>query len=165
MHYMSKTLDKLDLALLNLLQQNNVATAEALAQSVPLSPSAITRRVRRLRDDGMIARDVSILAPPLTEHLLRALIHIQLKEHALQNGLAAFRERLRGADEVQYCAEITGPFDLLAVIVTRDMATFNAFADAMLEAEPAVSRYETSFVRREIKNAPVVRLEEDDLRR
>jgi DNA-binding Lrp family transcriptional regulator len=162
---MSKTLDRLDLALLNLLQENNVATAEALAQSVPLSPSAITRRIRRLRDEGLIARDVSILSPSLTEHRLRALIHVQLKEHAPENGLAAFRERLRQADEVQYCAEITGPFDLLAIIVTRDMATFNAFADAMLEAEPAVRRYETSFVRREIKNAPIVRLDEDDIRR
>jgi Lrp/AsnC family leucine-responsive transcriptional regulator len=71
---MSKTLDKLDVALLNLLQANNVATAETLARDVPLSPSAITRRVRRLRDNGLIAADVAILSDALLGQRLRAVV-------------------------------------------------------------------------------------------
>ena len=42
------------------------------------------------------------------------------------------------------------------------MAEFNAFADTELAAGPMVRRYETSFVKKEIKNQPMVRLDERD---
>ena len=162
---MSKTLDRLDIALLNLLQQNNVATADALAQSVPLSPSAITRRIRRLREDGLIARDIAMLGPSLVERRLRALVRIQLHDHASAGGLGAFREALQSAREVQFCAEISGDHDLAAIVVTRDMAAFNAFADRMFAENPAVRRYETSFIKKEVKNLPAIWLDEDDIAR
>lgn len=162
---MSKTVDKLDVALLNLLQRNNVATAETLALSVPLSPSAITRRVRRLREEGLIARDVAIVGAALTERRLRALILVQLQEHAEQPGLAAFRRSLQDAPEVQYCADISGSLDIVVIAIVRDMADFNDFADRMLAASPVVRRYETSFVKRELKNLPSVWLDGADVAR
>lgn len=159
---MPRKLDRFDIALLNLLQLDNIATADALATKVALSPSAITRRIRRLRDDGLIAADVAILAPQLAERRLRALVQIQLNEHAQEKGLAALRARLAGADEVQLCLEVSGAFDMALLVAARDMAAFNAFADAHLAGDRSVRRYETSFVKKEIKNAPMVRLDERD---
>ena len=49
-------LDRFDIALLNLVQRDDAQTAEGLAEKVPLSPSAIARRLRRLRAEGIIAR-------------------------------------------------------------------------------------------------------------
>ncbi|HWH18828.1 MAG TPA: Lrp/AsnC family transcriptional regulator [Allosphingosinicella sp.] len=162
---MSKTLDRFDIALLNLLQSNNVATAEMLAREVPLSPSAITRRLRRLREEGMIAADIAILSPRLVENRLRAVIHIQAHEHAEEKGIASLRAKLAEAPEVQLLLNISGPFDLLLLVVTRNMAAFNDFADSFLAADPTVRRYETSFVKKEVKNRPAVRLDERDLAR
>jgi Lrp/AsnC family transcriptional regulator, leucine-responsive regulatory protein len=58
---MERSLDRFDIALLNKLQEDNLSTAEMLTEAVPLSPSAITRRIRRLREEGFIAADVAIL--------------------------------------------------------------------------------------------------------
>jgi len=160
---MARKLDRFDIALLNLLQRDNLATAEALAESVALSPSAITRRIRRLREEGLIAADVSILSPALTGNRLRAVIHVQAHDHAEEKGIARLRARLAEADEVQLLLDISGSFDLLVVAVTRDMAAFNAFADAALAADPAVRRYETSFVKKEVKNSRAIRLDERDV--
>jgi hypothetical protein len=44
------------------------------------------------------------------------------------------------------------------------MAAFNLFADAELAASPVVRRYETSFVKKEIKNRPSIRMDERDER-
>ena len=165
MQKIGRALDRLDIALLNLLQADNLATADALSARVPLSPSAITRRVRRLREQGLIARDVAILGSALTERRLRALILVQLQEHAEQPGLTGFRRSLQEAPQVQYCADISGSFDLVVIAVTRDMADFNKFADAMLAASPVVRRYETSFVKHELKNLPSVWLDADDAAR
>jgi Lrp/AsnC family leucine-responsive transcriptional regulator len=162
---MDRKLDRFDISLLNLLQADNLATAETLARDVPLSPSAIARRVRGLREDGLIAGDIALLAPALTAGRLRAMILVQVHEHAEEKGIAALRARLAAAAEVQLLLNISGTFDLLVLAVTRNMAAFNAFADAYFAADPAVRRYETSFVKSEVKNRPTVRLDEDDVGR
>lgn len=163
MRRIGRPLDRLDVALLNLLQNDNLATAETLAGAVPLSPSAITRRVRRLREEGLIASDVAVLAPALVQRRLRAIVQIQLHEHAEQGAIATLRRRLRQVPEVQACFEVAGPVDLVALVITRDMSDFNAFADRVFGSDPAVRRYETSFVKREIKDSRFVPLDEDDI--
>lgn len=144
----SDALDKFDRQLLELLQDDALATAERLAEQVPLSASAITRRVRRLRADGWIRADVALLSRGLTDMRLRALVLVQVREHAEERGIAALRERLAAATEVQLLMDIAGTHDLAVLVSARDMADFNDLADRLLERDPAVNRYETSFVKR-----------------
>ena len=155
-------LDRFDLLLLNLVQRDDSRTADQLAERVPLSPSAIARRLRRLREEGWIDRTIALLSTRLTERRLRALVFIELAEHADLKGKTALQQRLRSADEVQFCYETTGDCDLLALIDCASMSDFNALCDSVLTADPTVRRYETSFVKKEIKNRPMVRLDERD---
>ena len=129
-------LDGFNLALLNLVQRDDSQTADQLAERVPLSPSAIARRLRRLR----------------------ALMFIELAEHADLTGKVALEERLRSVDQVQFCYETTGQHDLLAMFDCSNMAEFNSLCDELLTADSTVRRYETSFVKREVKFAPFVEL-------
>ena len=154
-------LDKLDIRLLNCLQANNLATAEELSASVPLSPSAITRRIRRLREAKLIAQDVSILSPAIVEGRIRGLVLIRLHAHGDSADLAALKRSLVDTPEVQRCFEITGPFDVAAIVVARDMETFNAVVDAAIGNQPAVQRFETNFFKREMKNSPWLILDEE----
>jgi Lrp/AsnC family transcriptional regulator, leucine-responsive regulatory protein len=155
-------LDRFDVMLLNLVQRDDGRTAESLAGDVPLSPSAIARRLRRLRSGGWIARTIALLSPRLVERRLRAIVVIQLAEHADLKGKAALLQRLARANEVQFCYEITGPNDLLALIDCDSMHAFNAVADRILSADPIVRRYETHFVKREVKFEPFVELDAGD---
>ena len=148
------------LLLLNVVQRDDSRTADQLAERVPLSPSAIARRLRRLRGEGWIARTIGLLSTRLTERRLRALVFIELAEHADLRGKTALQQRLRSADEVQFCYETTGDCDLLALIDCASMSDFNALCDSVLTADPTVRRYETSFVKREVKFAPFVQLSE-----
>ena len=93
------------------------------------------------------------------------MVQVQLSEHAENGAISGLRKRLAEAREVQLCLEISGAFDLALVIVTRDMAEFNAFADEVFGSNPGVRRYEASFVKRQIKNAPAVWLDERDTER
>ncbi|WP_394845249.1 winged helix-turn-helix transcriptional regulator [Pendulispora brunnea] len=56
-------LDRFDRQLLNLVQEDATQTAERLAEKVGLSPSAIQRRLRRMREEGVIVRDCAVLDP------------------------------------------------------------------------------------------------------
>jgi Lrp/AsnC family leucine-responsive transcriptional regulator len=151
-------LDRFDFALLDQVQRDDSLTAEQLARHVALSPSAIARRLRRLRSEGWIARTIALLSPRLTQNRLRALVLIQLSEHADLEGKAALERRLLATDDVQFCYEIAGQHDLVALFDCANMADFNGAADALLASSPTVRRYETHFVKREVKFAPFVEL-------
>jgi Lrp/AsnC family transcriptional regulator, leucine-responsive regulatory protein len=151
-------LDPFDLALLNLVQRDDSLTASELATRVALSPSAIARRLRRLRAGGWIARTVALLSERVTGSRLRAVLFVELAEHADLKGKAAVEQRLRAVDQVQFCFEVTGECDLLVLVDCANMMEFNRFCDDVLVADPAVRRYETSFVKREVKFAPFVNL-------
>ncbi|MCL6698532.1 Lrp/AsnC family transcriptional regulator [Sphingomonas sp. NSE70-1] len=154
--------DNFDLKLLNAMQEDADRTAEQLAEIIALSPSAIARRLRRLREEGHIAQTIALLPTAMADRRLRALVNIQLHDHAPAGGLAELKERMRALDQVQLCLEVSGTTDMLLLVASRDMAEFNAFADAELGSNPVVQRYETSFVKKEIKNRPMIRLDERD---
>lgn len=149
---MSYKLDPLDLALLACLQVDNQLTADALAVRVGRSPSAVARRVRRLRTGRAIAADVSVVSESAVGHPLSAIIHVQLERHARAE-TDGFKRQLMACDNVQFCLEISGAFDILLLVVVPDMEGFNVFADELFADQRAVRRYETSFVKRRLKSS------------
>jgi Lrp/AsnC family leucine-responsive transcriptional regulator len=153
-------LDRFDLALLNQIQSDASQTAEQLSKSVPLSPSAIARRLRRLRRDRWIVRTMVLLSGRLTDDRLRALIFITLSEHADHAGKAALQNRLMATPEVQFVYDLAGPIDVVLMFDCPNMARFNELTDQVLTADSTVRRYETHFIKREVKFEPFVQLAE-----
>jgi Lrp/AsnC family leucine-responsive transcriptional regulator len=151
-------LDSFDLQLLNLVQRDDGRTADSLSEEVPLSPSAIARRLRRLRAEGWVARTIALLSDRLTERRLRALVFVELAEHADRQGKAALERRLLASGEVQFCYEVAGHHDFIALFDCTSMAEFNSIAEELLASSPTVRRYETHFVKRQVKFAPFVEL-------
>jgi len=156
-------LDRFDIALLNEVQRDDAQTAEALATRVALSPSAIARRLRRLRAEGYIDRTIALLSPRLTEKRLRAAVLVQLSEHADLKGKNALMDRIRKTRQVQFSYDLAGTWDILLLFDCANMAEFNEVAEAVLIADATVRRFETSFVKREAKFAPFVELDAGDL--
>jgi Lrp/AsnC family leucine-responsive transcriptional regulator len=150
-------LDRLDRQLLACLQADNLQTADRLAEQVGRSPSAIARRLRRLRASGAVAADVALISEEAAGHPLSAIVHLQLERHAPHEG-DALRRRLLASPNVQLCLDISGAFDILLLVVAADMEAYNDFAEAMLERAP-VRRFETSFVKKRVKATLAVPLD------
>ena len=151
-------LDDFDRALLDAAQRDDSRTADSLSKEIPLSPSAIARRLRRLRSDGWIARTIALLDKRLTGRRLRAVVWLQLAEHADQRGKAALLRRIRTTAQVQFCYELAGVYDMVLLFDCASMEQFNETAEAVLVADATVRRYETAIVKHEIKFEPFVAL-------
>lgn len=147
---MTGKLDDLDSALLACLQADNLQTAEHYAQQVGRSPSAVARRLRRLRATGAVAADVSLISEAAAGRPLSAIVQIQLERHAPQDG-DRLRRRLVASPHVQILLDVAGSFDIVLLIVAADMDDYNDVADGLLETNPAVRRFETTFVKRRLK--------------
>ncbi len=156
-------LDRFDLALLDAAQRDDSKTANDLSAQVPLSPSAIARRLRRLRRDGWISRTIALLSSRLVENRLRAVVLLQLGEHADRQGIAALHKRILEAPQIQFCYELAGTYDLVLLFSCASMSEFNDVAENVLVADATVRRYETSFVKREMKFEPFVTLSQGDI--
>lgn len=148
----------MDRKLLNLLQADSRLTADELSERVALSPSTITRRLKRLRRDGVIATEMAVLSLEERDKRLTAVLNVQLDRHKPPEWHALKRE-LVAASEVQICLETSGSMDVLMIVSARDMQAFNEFTDH-LTGHPLVRRYETSFVKRHVKVSLAVELED-----
>ena len=147
---MAEALDRLDVQILAALQENNQASAQALAERVPLSPSAILRRIRQYREAGIIAADVSIIEPASIGERISVVVMVQLERHS-PSEVADFRAHLTRSAQVQVCMEISGAYDVACIAVFRSLEEFNHFTDSRIAAHPAVRRYEVSFVKKRVK--------------
>jgi len=115
-----------------------------------------------LRADGWIRATIALLSPKLIERRLRAFVFIVLREHADRKAKAALERRLGAEPAVQFFYDVTGPIDIVALFDCSNMVEFTSIADRLLLTDATVRRYETHFVRREVKFAPFVQLGESD---
>jgi Lrp/AsnC family transcriptional regulator, leucine-responsive regulatory protein len=144
-----KEFDQLDRAILTHLQRDARTVAGVIADDVGLSAAAVQRRIKRLRDVGIIARDVAVVDPGAVGLAMTFLVSVQLeREHA--DVLDTFRRRTRADASVQQCYYVTGDADFVLVVLARSMEDFDAFTRRTL-FDPDVRRFTTNVVMSRVK--------------
>ena len=148
-------LDALDLALLRLVQANNRLTHDRLGAAVGLSPSAVRRRLRVLRETGVIEADVAVVAPEAAG--VQALVHVTFGEESVEAD-EAFRRRMREAPEVSQCYAVSGDVDYILMVHAADLQSYEAWGKRVLMSDPAIRRYDTNLVWSRVKFSTAVPL-------
>ena len=143
-------LDRIDLALLALLQREGRLSNADLAERINLSPSATLRRVQRLEGEGVIAGYGARLAPQRLGLGLQAFVRLQLAQHDRES-IARFATQVEAWDEVVACHALTGDMDYLLHVVVEDLDHFSRFLLDHLLASAGVADVNTSFVLRAVK--------------
>lgn len=143
-------LDNFDLHLLRLVQGDARLTSDRLAAEVGLSPAAVQRRLKRLRDLGVIAATVAVLSPDAVGRPMSFLVEVQL-ERERGDLLDAFKRQIRGTPEVQQCWYVTGDADFVLVVTARDMADYEAFIRRVFFDNPNIRRFKTAVVMDRVK--------------
>lgn len=144
------TMDKIDRKLLNLLQKNNNLSAEVLAEKVGSSRSSVQRRIKRLRAEGAIAADISVLSSKAIGEKLLAIVDVKL-ESVRRDLLDSFRKSMLALNEVQQCYFISGQVDFIVVISTESLQAYDALAKQYFADNPNVYRYHSNIVSERVK--------------
>jgi Lrp/AsnC family leucine-responsive transcriptional regulator len=146
------SLDRTDLALLEVLQEHGrIANAE-LAERVKLSASACLRRVQRLERDGVIAGYSARVDPGRVGLGLQAFVRVQLARHDAA-AIAEFSAKVEAWDEVVACHALTGDMDYLLEIVVEDLEHFSRLLLDRLLNDATVADVNSSFVLRVVKRS------------
>lgn len=141
-------LDDTDLALLRLLQDDASVSNQALADALGLSPATCHRRVRRLKDEGVIEKQVAILSPQkLADALgwgLTAMVEITLDTQT-QEALDTFEARAVAEPEVQQCWRVSPGPDFVLVAQLRDMPAYQELARRLFTQDSLVRNVRAFF--------------------
>ena len=156
-------LDRFDRQLLNLVQEDAGQTAERLAEQVALSPSAIQRRLRRMREDGVIVRQAALVDPRQIGKPTFFIVSLQV-ERERPELLAQLRRWLSAQDQVQQVFYVTGEADFVLVMTAPDTENFDALMIRMVEDNPNIRRFTTNVALSLVKRGLTipVSLDEDD---
>ena len=143
------TLDDFDHKLLMRVRRNNLEPARVTAEAVGLSESAVLRRLRRLRAEGVIAADVAIIDPARVEP--RIVLHVQVEMNTQDRKVMdAFQRAMKASPEVQGCWDVTGETDYLLTVAVRSMQDYEAFGIRELVPEKGVRGFKSMIVIREV---------------
>ena len=141
-------IDGTDIKLLNALQTDASLSNQALAALAHISPPTCLRRIKRLKDAGLIEREIALLNPDklasITGHGLTAIVEISLDQQGDEQ-LSAFEQRIKADAAVQQCYRTSPGPDFVLIVQVRDMAEYLALVQRVLTADAQVRNVKTFF--------------------
>jgi DNA-binding Lrp family transcriptional regulator len=157
----SEFLDATDLRLLELLQTDASRHNQALAALAHVSPPTSLRRIKRLRETGVIEREVALLHPdrlaPLIGHGLTTLVEVTLERQGAEH-LDAFEAHVLPDPAVQQCYRVSPGPDFMLVVHTRDMPAYLALAQRLFTSSANVRNVKAFFSVKRAKFDPRIPL-------
>jgi Lrp/AsnC family transcriptional regulator, leucine-responsive regulatory protein len=143
-------LDKTDLAILKLLQQNARITIRDISEKVHLSTTPVHERIRRMEESGVIKQYVTIVNGAKVKKGLMVICYVSLKQHSRTAG-DKFIKSILQMEEVIECLTISGEFDFMLKVVTENMETYYDFHVNNLSAIENMGNVQSVFVMGVIK--------------
>ena len=152
---MPDKLDKIDLRILEILQDNCKITNLDLSKKIGLSPAPTLERVKKLENNEVISSYHAEVNPLALGLNVKTFVLVSLawqKENALNH----FLEKISEIGEITECYIITGEADFLIKIVCKDIPTYEQLLFKTLSQIEEIERLKTLMTLSTVKNAKVL---------
>lgn len=143
-------MDQFDRKILAAMQDDCTRKAEAIADDIGLSASAVQRRLRTLRSTGLIRSEVAILDQKAIGGTMTFIAGLEV-ERENYAALQVLRKYVDASDHIQQLYYVTGGIDLVAIIVARDVEDYDAITADLMRDNPLVRRITTNVVLQSVK--------------
>jgi len=139
---MALALDRTDRRILTILQQDSRITNQDLAEKIGLSPPACLRRVRRLREEGVIMAEVALINPQRVGRYINIIVEVEMVRDQLDI-YDAFKRKMDSVPEVTQCYQVAGEVDFLLMLMVEDMESYETFTRQYLSTDANLSKFRT----------------------
>jgi Lrp/AsnC family leucine-responsive transcriptional regulator len=144
------SLDKHDLAILSALQRNAEVSHAELGELTHLSGSQVSRRIQKLRNAGLVLRNVTLLNPKALGLNVLAFTFVSLERHGRAHGVD-FERQLQELPQVLECFSVSGESDYILRIVAENLESFSAFMMSRILSLPGVGIVKSHIALQKIK--------------
>jgi len=143
-------LDKKDMAILKLLQENARATVKEISEKIHLSTTPVHERIKRMEESGVIKQYATLVDQNKIDLNLMVICYVSLKEHSKNAGVK-FIKTINELHEVIECYSISGEFDFMLKVVCKDMNAYYDFHVNKLSQQENMGNVQSVFVMGVIK--------------
>ena len=143
-------MDDKDLEILKLVQSDARLTAEALGYEIGLSSPAVQKRLKKLRDTGVIEQEIAVLSPSKLGREMTVIVQVMLERESRRH-LDAFKRSMRNAPAVQQCYYATGEADFILVVIVKDIQEYEKFTQEYFFDQSNVNKFTSSIVMDRVK--------------
>ncbi|MBK8520553.1 MAG: Lrp/AsnC family transcriptional regulator [Ferruginibacter sp.] len=143
-------LDKKDMAILKLLQENARVTVKEISEKIHLSTTPVHERIKRMEENGVIKQYVTLVDQNKVDLNLMVICYVSLKEHSKTAGVN-FIKTINELHEVIECYSISGEFDFMLKVVCKDMNAYYDFHVNKLSQQENMGNVQSVFVMGVIK--------------
>lgn len=155
---MASELDKIDLHILKILQENGRITNLQLSTEIGLSPAPTLERVRKLENSGFIQSYHALVNEEKVGLGIKTFIQIQLDFHK-NNTIQVFLEEVRAIKEITECHHVTGQCDFLLKVYVKDIKAYEQLIMEKISRISVVKTFQTMMIMSTNKKEPAVPLE------
>lgn len=135
------------------MQQNNRHSFAELAELVGSSAASCMRRVNKLRAEGVIIADISLIEPKAVGRSLTVIVNVELDRERLDL-VDEFKRAMRAAKEVTQCYMVTGDADFVLIVAVEDVEAFDIFVKTKLYTNPNVRKFRSMIALDRVKFEP-----------
>jgi len=146
---MKNMMNRTDLALLKLLQQDSTQSTAVIAEKLHISKSSAWRRIHKLEELGIIKHRTAILDANKLGLSLTVYISIRTNQHN-ENWFNNFKRITDELDQVLEVHRMSGDLDYLIKAVVKDMPDFDNLYQQLIKAD--LSDVSSSFVMEQMKS-------------
>ena len=151
-------IDKKDILILKLLQENANISNKQIATKVGLTLTPVFERIKKLNSAGFIDKKVFLLNRKKLGFELIVLVSVTLKHHT-KDHVSNFMRRMKEYPEVVECFHVSGSSDFHLKIYVRNMEEYQEFLINKFSSFESVGHIESYFVMKEIKNTTALPIE------
>ncbi|WP_320823931.1 Lrp/AsnC family transcriptional regulator [Reinekea sp.] len=156
------SVDGFDRKILAILQRSNRITSDHIAEQVGLSPAAVQRRIKRMREQNVIQADIAVVNAKAVGRGVTLIVQVTL-ERERADLLDTFKKDMKANPAVQQCYYVTGSADFMLVVTATDMENYEAFTRDVFFGNRNIRSFLTNVVMDSVKvelSVPVI-LEEN----
>jgi Lrp/AsnC family transcriptional regulator len=128
-------MDRIDLKILNILQNDATVTVAEIAEKVALSATPCWKRIQKLETSGVLLKRVGLVCGGKVGLGLTVHISIQTGDHAAER-LEHFVAAVSAMPEVLEFSRLAGEVDYVLKVVTTDIAAYDGFYKRMTALMP-----------------------------
>ncbi|TON74032.1 AsnC family transcriptional regulator, partial [Vibrio parahaemolyticus] len=127
-------MDKIDRQLLHLIQKDATLTTAELADQVGLSASPCARRLKRLEQEGVISGYRAMISRGAVGIAMTVFVEVSLNNHQASS-IDEFETAIVDMDEVISCHVVSGAYDYLLEVVSKDLPGYESFTRKLQRLE------------------------------
>ena len=146
----SNGIDNFDRKILDIVQCSNRTTSEDIAERVGLSPAAVQRRLKRMREQQVIQADVSVVNRKMVGRPMTFVVQVSL-ERERADLIDNFKAVMKDIAAVQQCYYVTGGSDFILVVTASDMDDYERFTRSAFFENSNVRSFQTNVVMDPVK--------------